>query len=237
MKIIFLTTQTTHHSYCIKKVNEEINLLGCIIETTSINPKFNTYHPYLNYEKNYELGLFFDNKEELIENIVESFYVEDINNISAIEKINQWNPDIIISYGIRRIKKETLFYIKGTLLNLHGGDTLKYRGLDSHLWAIYHDDYKSLIITLHLINEGLDRGDIIKQRYIPIKNNMKLYQLRAANTLICIELIISYIKNSIKQKDLNRKKQLKIGRYYSFMPTDLKDYVKNKFEKYTKNIL
>ena len=49
------------------------------------------------------------------------------------------------------------------IFNLHGGDPEKYRGLDSHYWSIYHNDFKSLITTLHKVRPILDTGEIVLQ--------------------------------------------------------------------------
>ena len=50
-------------------------------------------------------------------------------------------------------------------INLHGGDPEKYRGLDSHLWSIYHEDWASLVSTLHVVSKDLDAGDSIEKIY------------------------------------------------------------------------
>ena len=60
---------------------------------------------------------------------------------------------------------------------MHRGNLKKYRGLDSELWAIYHDDYKEIKTTIHKINEKLDNGRILLSKK-PTLTKTKLYQLR-----------------------------------------------------------
>ena len=117
-------------------------------------------------------------------------------------------------------------------INLHGGDPEKYRGLDSHLWSIYHEDWASLVSTLHVVSKDLDAGDIIEKRSIDLLKTKDLYSLRAANTLNCINmslLALDYFKN---KGTFQLSPQTQKGRYYSFMPTVLKEVCVKKFCKY-----
>ena len=71
------------------------------------------------------------------------------------------------------------------------GDPRQYRGLDTHLWAIYHGDFGGLVTCLHHVDLQLDTGDIVDCRPVPIARDMELHELRAANTRVCVELIRS----------------------------------------------
>ena len=52
----------------------------------------------------------------------------------------------------------------------------------------------------------------------------------------CIILSKLLIKKILKKKKIKLKNQTEIGRYYTAMPTVLKDYCIYKFEIYTKNL-
>ena len=118
---------------------------------------------------------------------------------------------------------------------MHRGIAQKYRGLDSDLWAIYHQDYKSIGVTIHLVEEKLDTGAIIYQKEMKLIKNMKIFQIRYYTTLIATDLVKKTIAD-YSSGALQPVPQEKIGRYYSFMPLDLKSIVTNRFNLYCKNI-
>ena len=62
---------------------------------------------------------------------------------------------------IRKSKLEAILALENVnqILNIHFGDCLNYRGLDSNLWALYHRDKPSLGISIHLVESMLDGGD------------------------------------------------------------------------------
>ena len=74
------------------------------------------------------------------------------------------------------------------IFNLHGGDPQRYRGLDTHLWAIYHKDFGGLVTTLHILPK-LDDGDIVSMGTLPVSKDMPLYALRKVNTEVCVNLV------------------------------------------------
>ena len=111
---------------------------------------------------------------------------------------------------------------KGSIINLHGGDPEKYRGLDSHLWTIYHEDWDRLITCLHILDEKLDNGDIIAKKHLDLSKITDLSRLRAINTVACFDLTLSALKQYEERKSFNIISQSEIGRYYSFMPSSLK---------------
>ena len=151
MRVACLTTQTTHHAFFVRSILNSANFVGSVIETSSVLPTFDTNHPYIQKQRDFELSELLGGEELPIDELGPCKFVEDINSRRTADALSNWNPDLIIAFGIRRIKPAFLSVFPGILLNLHGGDPEKYRGLDSHLWAIYHSDFDSLSITLHVV--------------------------------------------------------------------------------------
>ena len=123
---------------------------------------------------------------------------------------------------------------KNKIINLHGGDPQRYRGLDSHLWAIYHEDWENIVTTLHILNKKLDDGDIIHQKKIELKNISCLSQLRAINTKACFELTVMSLETLSRFGYFFTRKQSSTGRYYSFMPSALKEVCVKKFSRFVR---
>jgi methionyl-tRNA formyltransferase len=141
-----------------------------------------------------------------------------------------------VVFGAGKISSDVIKMFPDGLINVHRGISEKYRGLDSELWAVYHQDYGNIGVTIHKVEELLDTGDIIFKQKLKLKSGMKTYQLRYYTSLIATNLVIKTLKDYLSGT-LLQKKQKKKGRYYSFMPLELKKIVNDKFNHYCEKII
>lgn len=229
--IVLLTNESTHHHYFIKKINKKFINLHIFLEKKQIRASFNTKHNIDKEIANYEKKIWFKNKYYPIKKKFKVFEFYDFNTKRCINSINKIKPDYIISFGSSFLKKKFLVNFKNRIFNFHGGEPSLYRGLDSHFWAVYHGDFNNLYVTFHKIDKGLDTGRVILKKKINLKQLKHFKELRASNTEICLQLFNKFLKN---KNSLKSFKQKKIGRYYSFMPTVLKEMVLKKFKKFIK---
>ena len=232
MRILILTTDTTHHCFYVKELVKKYKNIEffVIVEKTVEKSKIHSLEKMI---KKHEKEKWFENQNIKLDQVIKNYKYKNINNKNIVKKINFIKPKIIISYGIGKIKKEILSQIKVNIFNLHGGNPEEYRGLDSHLWAIYHNDFNNLKVCMHKLEDKLDTGKIYKIKKILLYKNLKLYKLRSLTAELCVLLSINLINNLLKNKKINLIKQKKIGRYYSKMPNELKQGVYNKFHKFT----
>ena len=233
-KIIILSTNTHHHRYFINSIIKNcINIACCVFENKHVQPNFPIGPLYENKENLFESSRFFiDIDKNLPTKLIHE--VDTVNSKMAIELIAKIKPDFGIVFGTGKIKKHVINLFPDGLLNVHRGVAQKYRGLDSDLWAIYHSDYSNIGVTIHSVDTTLDTGDIVYQQRMPIKKNMKIHHIRYYTTLIVTELMLKAIFDYLNNKVVN-KPQDRLGRYYSFMPLDLKKIVQKKFNHYCKN--
>ena len=244
IKLSILTTNTTHHCYFVQEVKKNELEVSVIFEPPKpINNSVLLEQSFENQKKsfeekrvNYENQRWFEGKKMDITNFTNVFKVDDINSKNAHEKLKEINPDLIVVFGTRKIKEDMISAFKNRIFNLHGGSPEKYRGLDSHYWAIYHKDFESITTTLHQVESSLDTGGIILQEKVKLWPNMNLYQLRASNTELCVYLTNELIDIFKKNKSIKSKKQKTKGRYYSLMPEALKSNIEFKFQNYIKKI-
>lgn len=233
--ILVLTTDTNHHRYFLNRMlGAGLPVRDCLMESTSIEPPFATGPVYGAQEDKFEHENFF--KEERSD--LERFLMQETENFNANdshEKIKSVSPAFGVVFGARRLSPDTIRLFPGGLINVHRGIAQYYRGLDSDLWAIYHKDYGALGVTIHKIDDELDTGEIVCQEYLAPKQGMRCYQLRYYTTLIATELVIVALRKYLSGT-LTSAKQEKIGRYYSFMPKDLKKIVARQFDQYCKNL-
>jgi len=221
LKIIILTTSTDHHLFFVNKLLEKFKDTKVILEKKKNFFSFKTYHNYQKKRKKFEKYFFFKNKENKFKN-EKIFY--DVNSKNCINYVKKIKPDLIISFGVGLIKPMFLREFKDSkIVNLHGGNLNYYRGLDSHLWSIYHKDFDNLLTTLHFVKKKLDTGNVILTKKINIHKKLPFETIRAFNTINCIDLVTKYIKSIKNNKKIPVKKNIKFGRYYSAMPSVLID--------------
>ncbi len=236
MKIVVLTTQTLHHAYFVRELDKAFPVDLVIVETRSSSPAFETSHAFECRRDEYDADEFFDGKNPDIGEFVNTKTVSSVNDAAAAAVLKQLKPDVVIVFGTGKVSAEVIACCPEAIVNLHGGDPEHYRGLDSHLWAIYHNDFNLLITTLHCLNQDLDDGDIILQQQLEIQRNMPLYALRKVNTNACIMMALTALDMFDRFGAFISRRQQMRGRYYSFMPTQLKEICLKKFERFTASL-
>lgn len=157
---------------------------------------------------------------------------DNINEPKAISRVKAISPDVIIVVGTRKLSKIFLQASNCLIVNLHGGDPCKYRGLDSHFWAMYHKDFDSFDICLHHVTAELDSGDIIQKEKMDINASSKIEHLRLINTECAVKMTINFMNDLCAKRKLKNNPQERKGRYYSFMPSCLKEIAINNFNRF-----
>ncbi len=232
MNVVIVTSLNRHHRFIISEIYRNFKNISIIKDIKTYFPTFNTNHKLKNLQKKYERRIWL-NKNLILPKIQE---IKNINIPKNIKKIKKLRPDIIVALGSNRLTKKFIQSFKKTsIVNLHGGNPNYYRGLDSHYWSIYHNDYENLQVCIHQINEGLDTGKIIEIQKIKLFKNMKLYQLRSKNAVVACKILSNYLKKVSEKKKIKLKAN-KHGRYYSSMPSSLIKIIEKKFFKFTKKI-
>lgn len=75
-------------------------------------------------------------------------------------------PDVVVVNGTRIIAADVLGACNAIFLNTHCGITPTYRGVHGGYWAMYQGDIANMGVTVHVVNSGIDTGDIIYQQVI-----------------------------------------------------------------------
>jgi len=132
-----------------------------------------------------------------------------------ISKISQISHDIIIINGTRILSKSILNSSKAPFLNIHCGITPAYRGVHGAYWSLYNSDIANCGVTLHIVDQTIDGGDIIDQSQIKItpKDNYNTYPiLQYVQGIKMLEKALKYYlihkkftSNIVKKKYLNSK--------------------------------
>lgn len=131
-------------------------------------------------------------------------YLKSVNDPECISLLKQVNPELVIVNGTRIISKEVLSSIHVKFINIHAGITPKYRNVHGAYWAVVNNDMANCGVTVHLVDPGIDTGEIIDQQIIKItpKDNFSTYPfLQLAEGIICLKKALPDIfKNTIIYK-------------------------------------
>ncbi|MBE6780121.1 MAG: methionyl-tRNA formyltransferase [Ruminococcaceae bacterium] len=124
----------------------------------------------------------------------------------ALEIINQINPDVIVvvAYG-KILPKEILEAAKFGCVNGHASLLPKYRGSAPIQYAILCGETETGV-TIQLMDEGIDTGDILETATTKIGDNETAEELFERLSVISADLMLSTI-NKLEKGEVTPKKQ------------------------------
>lgn len=234
--LVVLTTSTPHHLAYVRALSRVHPIDHVVLETDAVKPKFPVSHPFEEQRETYEWDTWFDGHRPEMGDFAATSSFGTANDPRCVDLLKRLAPDVMISFGTRKLGADILGICPAGALNLHGGDPERYRGLDSHLWSIYHRDRSGLITTLHRLNETLDDGEIVGRKAIAPPEDSAIFQLRRFNTEVCIELSLDALADFMGAARFTSTPQRKIGRYYSFMPAVLKEICARRYASFLKSV-
>jgi methionyl-tRNA formyltransferase len=236
MRIAVLTTGAVRRRYFVEKLGERFPITRVFIETRDPPPPIPTDHPSDDARKARERTYWYDGAPPSFADIVETQSYESLNDPNALSALQEIKPDVMLVYGTGKLDDGILDICPQTCLNFHNGDPERYRGLDCHLWPLYHRDFDALQMTLHKIEASLDTGDIVERRPVPLYKNMPLADLRRAACEISVEMAVAALDSFKRTGKFEAAAQRHKGRYYSYMPAVLKDISIRNFERHTASL-
>lgn len=146
---------------------------------------------------------------------------QKINRKEIQSKIKKYNFDLGISLNnLLLLDKKTLSLFKYGVLNCHFGDLPRYRGNACANWAILNGE-KRICIVIHLMDEGLDSGNIIVKKYFPVNDKTTIQEFYAYGEVISTLFLraIKIIKSGKRGKKQTRNPK-----------RILRTYPRNKFD-------
>ena len=121
--------------------------------------------------------------------------------------------DLVISYGFRHIlKKEVIERSTVPIINLHIAYLPWNRGAHPNFWSFY--DSTPSGVTIHLIDEGLDTGAIIYQKYVNFDKEENTFIKTYERLLVEIEKLFKDNISEIIHKTFIAIPQRRKGTYH-----------------------
>ena len=125
------------------------------------------------------LFLGYDRDETCLIELLEKRNISVMHSNLPIEDIPEY--ELIISFGYRHIiSKRILHKIKIPVINLHISFLPWNKGAHPLFWSFY--DGTPCGVSIHMLDEGIDTGEIIYQKIVDI--NPKISTFREAHNLL-----------------------------------------------------
>ena len=122
--------------------------------------------------------------------------------------------DLVVSYGYRyMLKKHIIDSSSVPIINLHISYLPWNRGAHPNFWSFY--DCTPSGVTIHLLDEGVDTGPIIFQRYVNFGPKENTFLKTYKRLLFEIEVLFEENIDKIISRNFSTIPQRRTGSYHS----------------------
>jgi methionyl-tRNA formyltransferase len=147
------------------------------------------------------------------------YCVANHNDDTCKELLETDKPDVLVLGGTRIIKPKILEVPRRATVNAHPGLLPMLRGSASVGWALYKDLPQGA--TAHFIDPGIDTGDIIVKRQLPVYRNETYESINYRIALLSGELMaeaLTFLSNGEAPREPQDRN---IGGTFKVVPDDL----------------
>lgn len=132
-------------------------------------------------------------KETAIQHGIPVYQPKKIREPECVEELRKYNADVMVVIAFGQIlPKEILEMTPYGCINVHASLLPKYRGAAPIQWSIIEGESVTGVTTMQM-DEGLDTGDMIMKKEVPIADNEtgeSLHdKLAAAGAELCVETL------------------------------------------------
>lgn len=89
--------------------------------------------------------------------------IDSVNGAACLAALAEFRPRVVVVNGTRIINRRVLGAVDADFLNVHQGITPQYRGAHGAYWALYRNDPGHCGVTIHVVDEGIDTGNIVAE--------------------------------------------------------------------------
>jgi folate-dependent phosphoribosylglycinamide formyltransferase PurN/RimJ/RimL family protein N-acetyltransferase len=107
--------------------------------------------------------------------IAERCKAEIFSDRLTIDILSYLKPELVISYNYSYlISRQCIKYVNYNIINMHISYLPWNKGVSPNLWSFIDDTPKG--VTIHMLTEGLDEGDIIYQEIIQFDPKLESFE-------------------------------------------------------------
>jgi methionyl-tRNA formyltransferase len=120
---------------------------------------------------------------------IEFLPLANVNSPESLSKLAGFEADLFVSMSFDQIFRQDFLRLplRG-VINCHAGALPFYRGRNILNWALINGE-KEFGVTVHYVDEGIDTGDIITQRFSPIRDIDDYGTLLGRAVTICADAL------------------------------------------------
>ncbi|WP_446008354.1 formyltransferase family protein [Candidatus Electrothrix sp.] len=148
-------------------------------------------------------------------------YCNTLNDPVVVEMLKKSKPDIVVFTGGGLIRSDVLENSGAGVLNCHMGVLPQYRGMDVVEWPLLEDNFDEIGMTVHLMDKGVDTGDILQIKKVKLETNEGIKQLRERfEPIMCRQMVtvcLDYLNGRIDRIP----QKLEDGKQYFIMHSRL----------------
>jgi phosphoribosylglycinamide formyltransferase 1 len=123
--------------------------------------------------------------------------VASVNGADCHAHLKQAKPRLVIVNGTRILTRQTLASNDALFINTHQGITPRYRGAHGAYWALHEGDQAHCGVTVHVIDSGIDTGDIIAQAVISPSADDNFVSYPFLQTAAALPLLIQAVRDAL----------------------------------------
>lgn len=143
--------------------------------------------------------------------------VPSVNSPECQAHLRAIQPRAVAVYGTRLLNRETLAAIDAPFINYHAGLNPKYRGQSGAYWALRNGDAANAGLTIHLVDTGVDTGDVLYQARSTFTKADNFQTYHFAQMAQATPLMIQAIEDAVAGRLKPYKPNLPSQQF--FMPT------------------
>lgn len=145
---------------------------------------------------------------------------DKINSKETVAAVKKREIDILINAGGGIFRKRIVNAPKIGILNAHMGVLPKFRGMNVLEWSLFYGNRVG--VTLHLIDTGIDTGDILLFNEIEIEKSDTIESLRAKSLAVSVEIMLEGIQGLANNSITRTPQRPEDGKQYFVMHDRLK---------------
>ena len=126
--------------------------------------------------------------------------IASANGEDCAKFLREAEAKVVIVNGTRILRPHILNSTSAIFLNTHQGITPEYRGAHGAYWALEQNDAANCGVTIHLVDEGIDTGNIVGQAKIIPSSEDNFSSYPFLQTATALPLLLTAVRNILGDK-------------------------------------
>ena len=141
--------------------------------------------------------------------------VPSVNGNDCRRVLKELKPKAVFVISTRMISRSTLKCVEAPFINYHSGINPAYRGMFGGYFALANGEPENFGATVHLIDEGVDTGDILYQSQVNVdhRDNFHTYLWRIAAG--SREIVVRAVEDALQDQLSPRAVDLPSRQYFA----------------------